>query len=150
MSILFFFLIFYNYANIVARKNDSPPPTAPFFFALLESMKTSYNETWEGVKVCNSRLNDHFRTTKDNKIKNAKRSAFLGAIFAHPNICPCILRAPCITQPITKEPLDDIVLQEFSNELDSNLNIYLTQFDPSVFSTAFYLDDNKFVNPKSQ
>ena len=28
-------------------------------------------------------------------------------------------------QPITKEPIDDIVLQEFSNEFDSNLNIYI-------------------------
>ena len=97
----------------------------------------------------NSKLNDHFRTTKDSIIKNAKRSAFLGASLPHPNICPCILRAPCITKPITKEPLDNIMLHKFSDDLDSNLNKYLTQFDPSVFSTAFYLNINKFVNPKS-
>ena len=84
-------------------------------------MKTGYNETWESFKMLNSKLNGHFRRTKDNKIKNAKQSAFLGASFAHPYICPCILRAPCITQTISKEPLDDIVLQEFSNELDANM-----------------------------
>ena len=102
MSIIILVLIFYNCAHIVARENDSPPPTAPKFFALLESMKDKYNETWEGGKDLNSRLNTHFRTTKENRINNAKRSAFLGASFSHPNICPRILRAPCITEPITK------------------------------------------------
>ena len=111
-------------------------------------MKDKYNETWEGGKDLNSRLNTHFWTTKENRINNAKRSAFLGASFSHPNICPCILRAPCITEPITKEPLNNVLLQEFSNELDSNLDDYLTQFDPSVFHTI-YLNDNKFVNPRN-
>ena len=27
--------------------------------------------------------------------------------------------------------------------------MYLNEFDPSIFNTAFYLDDNKFVNPHS-
>ena len=145
-GIIILLLIFHSCTHIVAKKSDFPAPTAPKYFELLESMKTTYNETWENVKNLNARLNTHFRVTKQNRIENAKRSAFLGASFSQPNICPCILRAPCTTDPIEKEPLTDAILQEFSVELDNNLENYLTKFDPSVFH-KIYLDDNRFVNP---
>ena len=151
MGILFFLIIFYSYANVIAAKNDSPQkPTAPKFFALLEKMKTGYNHTWKNLKMLNGQLNDHFRRTKDSKIKKGKRLAFSSASFTHPNICPCILRRPCVTKQVSKEPLDENILQEYSMELDASLKLYLNDFDPRIFdNTAFSQNDNKFVNPQS-
>ena len=74
----------------------------------------------------------------------------LSASFTHPNICPCILRRPCVTKQVSKEPLDENILQEYSMELDASLKLYLNDFDPRIFyNTAFSQNDNKFVNPQS-
>ena len=109
-------------------------------------MKDSYNVTWTNLKFLNERLNDHFRMTKKNRLSNAKHSAFLGASFSHPNICPCLLRVPCTTEPVDREPLTNEILEHFSLKLDKNLEDYLEKFNPNIFRTI-YLDNNKFVNP---
>ena len=148
MKFVILFLIFHSFSIVIAKKSASPKPTAPKYFALLESMKKTYNETYGNVRNLNERLNTHFRATKLNRIENAKRSAFLGASFSHPNICPCMLRVPYATEPVDREPLTKDMLQAFSAELDKNLDDYLEKFNPNVFN-AIYLDDNRFVNPRN-
>ena len=63
----------------------------PDYLFLLENMKEEYNTTWTNIYNLNERLNDHFRMFKVTSLSNAKRFAFLGASFMHPNICKCML-----------------------------------------------------------
>ena len=133
---------------------DKAPPhskseriiTTPNYLSLLEDMKNEYNVTWTNIHNLNGRLNDHFRMLKKNRLSNAKRFAFLGASFTHPNICKCMLRVPCINQQVDKEPLTNEILEQFSLELDNNLEDYLKKFNSNIFRTI-YLHGNKFVNP---
>ena len=117
----------------------------PDYLFLLENIKEEYNTTWTNIYNLNERLNDHFRMFKVTSISNAKRFAFLGASFMHHNICKCMLRVPCINQPIDKEPLTNVILEKIYIELDNNLNNHLKKFDPNIFRTI-YLPCNKLVN----
>ena len=61
MKFVILFLIFHSFSIVIAKKSASPKPTAPKYFALLESMKKTYNETYGNVRNLNERLNTHFR-----------------------------------------------------------------------------------------
>ena len=126
MGILFILLFSYGFANVHTASDDSNDrPTAPAFFALLNKMKDSYNQTLGNLRMMNEQLNFHFLQTKENKVKNAKRLAFMSSSYNHPNICPCMLRTPCVTRRVDKEPLDETILQQYSVKLDKDLQLYL-------------------------
>ena len=66
-----------------------------------------------------------------------------------------MLRTPCVTRRIDQEPLDETILQQYSEKLDKNLRFYLYDFGNPLGHHVFnhtiisHPNDNKFVSPKS-
>ena len=129
MVILIILLFSSGFANAKTASDDSTEPqTATAFFSLLNKIKNSYNQTLANLTQMNEQLNINFLQTKNNKVKNAKRLAFISSSYDNLNLCPCMLRTPCITRRIEQEPLDETILQQYSEKLDKDLRFYLYDF----------------------
>ena len=153
-----FVLILLCYSCPAAASNASatePQTTATDFFSLLHKIKITLNQTLANLTQMNDQLDTHFIQSKDYSVENAKRLAYISTSYKNPSLCLCMLRTPCITQPVNQEPLDKTILHQYSELLNNNLHFYLYNFgNPSshnIFNNTinFQSDDNKIISPNN-